>query len=140
MNAGPAAPSNKYHLIAEINMIPLIDVSLVLLIIFMVLTPLLVRSQIQVNLPKVSTVVTEQEPPVQVKVTKEGSFFINDKRILESQLARELHNILPDPATGSLLIQADKDVSFEYVVQVMDAARQDGIKKMGVAVLQKYGS
>ena len=137
---GPSAGGDKYHVIAEINMIPLIDVSLVLLIIFMVLTPMLVRSQVQINLPKVSTVVPEPEPPVQVKISKEGSFFMNDKRILEPDLNKEVRAAFPNPESGTLLIQADKDVSFDYVVRVMDAARQGGIKKMGVAVLQKSGS
>jgi biopolymer transport protein TolR len=140
VKAGPSASGDRYRVIAEINMIPLIDVSLVLLIIFMVLTPMLVRSQVQINLPKVSTVVPEQEPPVQVKISKEGSFFMNDKRILDPQLNEEIRAAFPDPSSGTLLIQADKDVSFDYVVRVMDAARQGGIKKMGVAVLQKSGS
>ncbi len=121
-------------------MIPLIDVALVLLIIFMVMTPFLVQSQIQVNLPKVTAVTPSENPPVQVQVTREGSFFVHGRRILAAQMVKELTGMFPDPALGSILIQADKDVSFEHVIEVMDAAKQAGIKKMGVAVIQRSGA
>lgn len=129
--------NNRYHIMAEINMIPLIDVALVLLIIFMVMTPFLIQSQVQVNLPRVSSIVPSENPPVQIQVTREGSFFIQGKRVLANQLIKTLGSMFPSPETGSILIQADKDAAFESVVNVMDAAKQAGIKKMGVAVIQK---
>ena len=139
MKGNATLSDRRYHIMAEINMIPLIDVSLVLLIIFMVMTPFLVQSQIQVNLPKVATVVPTQDPPLQIQITKEGSFFIQGRRVLGSQLLKELGSLAPQPAQASLLIQADREVSFDRVVEAMDAAKQAGIKKMGVAVIQKSG-
>ena len=136
MKAGPSS-NDRYHIMAEINMIPLIDVSLVLLIIFMVMTPFLVQSQIQVNLPKVSTVVPTPDPPMQVQVTKDGSFYIQGKHVPKPSLVKSIGSLFADPAAGQILIQADKDASFEHVVEAMDAAKQAGVKKMGVAVIQK---
>jgi biopolymer transport protein ExbD len=131
--------SGKYQVLAEINMIPLIDVSLVLLIIFMVLTPFLVRSKIQVSLPKAGAAEKEaaNEKPLQIQVVKGGSIFIEGIPVQADQLEAVLRKALPDPATRPVMVEADKEVPFEHFVTVVDAAKKIGAAKFSIAVRQE---
>jgi biopolymer transport protein ExbD len=129
---------NEFGILAEINMIPLIDVALVLLIIFMVLTPILVRSQIQVNLPGAKTTSpTPQEKPLNVQVSKEGQIYVGGEVVAVAGLEAALRGQIPSPGDATVVIEADKLVPFEHVVRVMDAVKKIGVVKMGVAVKQE---
>src|SRR5437879_6895563 len=92
-----AAPLRKSHRaapIVEINMIPLIDVSLVLLIIFMVMTPFLVQQQVKVNVPK--SVAGDEAPdrPIIVMVRGQGEISLNGKAVAISNLESEMKPLL----------------------------------------------
>ncbi len=127
-----------FGIMAEINMIPLIDVALVLLIIFMVLTPILVRSQIQVNLPGAATVTpTPEQRTLNVQVAKDGQIYVADQAVLPDALEAALRGQIPTPADQTVVIEADKQVAFEHVVKVMDTVKKIGVTKMGVAVKQE---
>ena len=129
---------NDFGIMAEINMIPLIDVALVLLIIFMVLTPILVRSQIQVNLPGAKSVTpTPEQRTLNVQVSKDGQIYVADKAVLPDALEAALRGQIPTPADQTVVIEADKQVAFEHVVKVMDTVKKIGVTKMGVAVKQE---
>src|SRR5713101_3875889 len=80
--------------IAEINMIPLIDVSLVLLIIFMVMTPFLVQQQVRVNLPKSVAGSEAPDRPVIVSIQTQGQMSLNGKAVSISTLEAELKPLL----------------------------------------------
>ena len=128
--------SGKYGIMAEINMIPFIDVSLVLLIIFMVMTPFLVKSQIRVNLPpagKVDQGAPEKEA-LRVQVDSHGTIAIDGQVVKPDEIVPTLRRLMRDPKTQPLFIEADKDVSFEHVVMVLDAGRQIGAARLGVGV------
>jgi biopolymer transport protein ExbD len=134
MKAG--APGGKYHIQAEINMIPLIDVALVLLIIFMVISPILVESQMRVNVPKVSSQPSHaEETALKVEIAADGTLAFQGKIVTKDALKTVLFANLPPGSKASLLIQADKDVPFENVVYVMDLAKQLKVDKLGVAVI-----
>ena len=129
---------DELGIVAEINMIPLIDVALVLLIIFMVLTPILVRSQIQVNLPGAKTVTpTPEQRTLNVQVSKEGQIYVAGQAVLPDALEASLRGQIPTPADQTVVIEADKQVAFEHVVKVMDTVKKIGVTKMGVAVKQE---
>jgi biopolymer transport protein ExbD len=129
---------NDFGIMAEINMIPLIDVALVLLIIFMVLTPIMVRSQIQVNLSEAKTVTpTPEQRTLNVQVSKDGQIYVADKAVLPDVLEAALRGQIPTPADQTVVIEADKAVAFEHVVKVMDVIKKIGVTKMGVAVKQE---
>lgn len=130
---------DPYHIQAEINMIPLIDVSLVLLIIFMVISPILVESQLRVNLPKVTSAGKADQEPLKVEIAGDGSLAFEGKIVTRDGLRDAMRRELPPGHNASLLIQADKDVSFDTVVYVMDLAKQLKVDKLGVAVLPKVG-
>ena len=121
--------------IVEINMIPLIDVSLILVIIFMVLTPVLMQSQITVKLPKS----TEGTPPpsesvVQVEISRAGVFTVDGSPVKLLDFEHEMTLRLSGAAKKNVLVQADKTVPVERVVFVLDVAKRLGVQKLGIGV------
>jgi len=127
--------AHRPRLMAEINMIPLIDVSLVLLIIFMVLTPVLFRAQIPLQLPKATQVEPSPsaENAVEVQVDRTGNVFIEGKPVPRDQLELAFKRLVVSPASQMVLVDADKDVPFQHVVSVMDAAKKAGVQRLAVA-------
>ena len=125
-------------MIAEINIAPFTDVILVLLIIFMVTTPLIYRSSIKIALPQVSH---NQQPlesrDINVSITSGGEVFLDNERynlkmdldVFKFKLKR-LMKTYNDPA---IIINGDRNVKYDYVVQVIDAASKVGIKHLVLA-------
>jgi biopolymer transport protein ExbD len=125
----------KKGIIADINMIPLIDVSLILLIIFMVITPFLVQSQIQVNLPKASEASKgADENVITVQLAANGAMTVEGKSVRFENLARELTLRLSKSYKKTVLVQADRTVSIERVVTALDTAKKLGAGKVGIGV------
>lgn len=121
--------------IADINMIPLIDVSLILLIIFMVMTPFLVQSQISVNLPKSSSAASGgDENIITVVLAANGAVTVEGKPLKFSRLEQELTLRLAKAYKKTVLVQADKTVSIEKVVAALDIAKKLGASKVGIGV------
>ncbi|MGQ0645605.1 MAG: ExbD/TolR family protein [Elusimicrobiota bacterium] len=126
----------KKRLLTDINMIPFIDVVLVLLIIFMVMSPFLVQSQIQVNLPQaVAVTPAASDAPVKVQVTRQGVVHVNGRAAAKSELDQILRSALLQSKDRTVLIEADKGVAFQHVVAVLDAAERLEAGKVGVAAL-----
>ena len=116
-------------------MIPLIDVSLILLIIFMVITPFLVQSQIQVNLPKASAGTKAwDEDVLKVQLAAGGAIALDGKRIKPGRLEKEMMLRFSKSYKKTVLVEADKTVPVQRVVDVFDAAKKLGAGKIGIAV------
>ena len=128
--------NGRYRVMAEINMIPLIDVALVLLIIFMIMTPFLVRSQLKINLPSSSNASeeTRRHRTLQVQVDRLGTAYLDGQAVPGDLLEARLRQDLTDPELQPVVIEADKDVPFQYVVTVMDTAKKVGAVKLAVCV------
>jgi biopolymer transport protein TolR len=120
--------------IVDINMVPLIDVSLVLLIIFMVMTPFLVQQQIKINLPQAVTGHDTPDRPIVVILEKQGEIHINEKSISANLLESELSGALKENPERPVVIQADKEIEFQRVVSVMDLAKRLNVTKLGISV------
>lgn len=121
----------------DLNLIPLIDIALILVIIFMVLTPVLVQSQLSVKLPKAASgVPTDAQTSVTVQIGKGGGLLVEGTPVRWERLERELTLRLPKSAQKTLLVQADKSVSVEKVVTVLDIAKRLGVGKLGIGVDQ----
>ena len=131
-----ATSSDKYEVMAEINMIPFIDVALVLLIIFMVMTPILVKTQIKINPPKIKSGGSDvnKHELIQINVTREGAYYINGEATSPEGIFTIVQHRLKDPENQQVVVAADKDVAFDHVVQAMDAAKRAGATKIGVEV------
>jgi len=129
-------PKHRRAVSAEINMVPFTDVVLVLLVIFMVTTPLIVQGQIHVRLPKASTQGAEALPPVTVTVTSDGRLFIRDQEVMLDQLSALLKGAMGKQAEKAVIINADRAALHGRVVQVLDAAKAAGAERLGIATDQ----
>ncbi|HWL29615.1 MAG TPA: biopolymer transporter ExbD [Burkholderiaceae bacterium] len=122
---------NGNHTISEINMVPLIDVMLVLLVIFIITAPLLSHS-IKINVPQASAQPVEKEPRVvDLAVDAQGQMFWNEQAIdLEQLKARLASEALMDPQP-ELRIRADLNTRYEVLAQVMSTAKVSGLTRLG---------
>ena len=127
-------PRDKFPLMSEINMIPLIDVSLVLLIIFMVVTPFLVTSHIKVNLPKAVSGIPSEAEPIKIQISAGKLFYIDGESVLQSDMAATLRKKIKGKESPAVLVEADARTPFEFVIKAMDIAKTQGAQKLGVAV------
>ena len=123
---------------AEINMVPFIDITLILLIIFMVMSPMLVQMQLTVDLPKSQAINTQAEDDViRIEVQKNGTISVMNKTLTLKNLERELILRMGKASKKTILVQADKDVPIQQVVDVFDIAKKLGAAKLGIGVLSK---
>jgi biopolymer transport protein TolR len=118
--------------ISQINVTPLVDVMLVLLIIFMVTAPIL-QQGVPVDLPKVaaSPLAGEQEQLV-VNVAKDGRVYLNDTAMTTGQLTEKLRAIAAARPDRQLYVRADQAVPYGQVMRVMGAVRDAGLVKVGL--------
>ena len=128
--------AKKKNLKAEINVVPYIDVMLVLLIIFMVLSPLLIQG-IEVNLPQTDTTkMTVQNESLVISINKGGNYFINvgdeSLSINLEELKRKSKVIFDANPDIEVVFQSDKDVAFDFVAKGMASVQSVGISKIGI--------
>jgi biopolymer transport protein ExbD len=125
-------------IMGEINMVPFIDITLILLIIFMVMTPFIVQSQLNVDLPSASSVnKISEDNVIRIEISKDGKILVMDKQVPLQGLTEELTLRLGRSHEKTILVQADKNVSIEKVVEVFDTAKKLGAAKLGIGVLEK---
>ncbi|MGH7323810.1 MAG: biopolymer transporter ExbD [Candidatus Rokuibacteriota bacterium] len=117
--------------LAEINIIPLVDVVLVLLLIFMLTAPMMYRG-IDVNLPRASSRPTAVEERMVLTVTKEQGLFLNDRRVTAAGLEPALRNAFKDRRDKTLYLKADAGLSYGAVIETMDRVRRAGIERLGM--------
>ena len=122
---------DQEEVMSEINMVPFIDVMLVLLIIFIITVPVM-KHAVNVELPRASNEKEQIKPEtLNLTVMADGSYAINDEKIPDDQLAPRLQAEGAKQPQPDLHIRGDRDVRYERVAQVMAAAQQAGLKKIG---------
>jgi biopolymer transport protein TolR len=117
--------------ISEINVTPLVDVVLVLLIIFMVTAPVL-QSGIEVNVPKTRTVKEITEERMVISINKQQRVFLGSDAININEIKTKLRQKIRDPQHQSVFIRADEDVPFGAFATVMDAVKGAGITNVSI--------
>lgn len=117
--------------LAEINITPLVDVVLVLLVIFMITAPVL-QSGIEVAVPKTHTVKEITEQRVVLTIDREGQIFLGDHPVNIHELAEKLRQPNTDPAKQIIYLRADERVPFGMFASVMDAVKQAGITNISI--------
>jgi biopolymer transport protein TolR len=127
--------------LSDINITPLVDVVLVLLIIFMVTAPIL-QSGIEVNVPKTRNVKEITEERTVVTINKEQRVFLGNDAININEIGARLRLKIRDPQHQSVFIRADEDVPFGAFATVMDAVKQSGITNVSIVTqpLESHGS
>lgn len=129
---------NKRQLNSDINVVPYIDVMMVLLVIFMVTAPMLTQG-VSVELPQAAAdpVDAQDQEPVIVTVDKEGLYYINiggdeQEPISTEELSSRIEKIMENPKQPLLLVRGDKDVNYEKVVTLMSIMQQAGASTVGL--------
>ena len=127
--------------LADINVTPLVDVVLVLLIIFMVTAPVL-QSGIEVEVPHTKTVKEITEERLVITIDRQQKVCLNNDAININQIGARIHQKIRDPQGQSVFIRADQDVPFGAFATVMDAVKQAGITNVSIVTqpLEKNGS
>ena len=120
----------KRRLMNNINVVPYIDVMLVLLVIFMVTAPM--TNPGVVELPRVGQDLKQQNTPITVSVKKDGSLEMEGKKIKSDALLIELNQAIEKNPELSVVIAADKKTQYENVITVMDLLKQNQIHKVGL--------
>lgn len=117
---------------SEINVTPLVDVMLVLLIIFMVTSPMMTEG-VKVNLPKATTkYLKTREDPLVLTVNRKKEIFIERHRIRIKGLETKIKKIFENRKDKELLLRADKDVPYGFVIKVIARVKRAGIDKLGM--------
>jgi biopolymer transport protein ExbD len=123
-------------MITEINVTPLVDIMLVLLIVFMLTAHLIAKQAIEINLPRASQSTTLQPSPLIVQLKAHGELFLNDHPIdpegLKAAVGAEVHK---DPANPpQVVISADKDVAHGRVVWALDVIKRLGVTQFAIQI------
>lgn len=117
--------------LAEINIIPLVDVVLVLLLIFMLTAPMMYRG-IDVNLPRAASRPTAVEERMVLTVTKEQGLYLNERRVMPGALESTLRDAFRNRNDKTLYLKADAGLSYGAVIEAMDRVRRAGIERLGM--------
>jgi biopolymer transport protein ExbD len=123
--------------IAAINIVPLVDVILVVLIIFMVTAPLVLKPVIDINLPKSSS--GEESPPVPLNVAigKDGALVVNGQPSSAEGLAAAAAQAVAEKPDTAAILQADKTVTLETLTSIIDLIKTAGVKKVAFSIEKK---
>ena len=129
---GPVGGRGKQRLVAEINVTPLVDVMLVLLIIFMVTAPMMTQG-LEIDLPKTTAkALQQQKKPIVVSVNGKGEVFLGRIKIDQGQLFVQLKHLPLQKKDQPIYLRADKDVPYGVVVAAMADIKRAGFEKLGM--------
>ena len=123
--------------IAEINIVPFVDIILVVLIVFMVTTPFIVKSGIKINLPKAAS--SEENVPSQfnLSITPDGHAILNGKQVSKSDLSTYAASQFKKNPEIQAIIAADVSVSHGRVIELIDVIKSSGVSKFAISTDKK---
>jgi biopolymer transport protein TolR len=124
---------DEFDHLADINVTPLVDVMLVLLIIFMVTAPML-HQGISVALPKTATTNLQStlEDPIVLSISRDGRYYINETPVARGLLRDRLRAILRGRRERAVLLKADRGLSYGTVIETLDLLNRMGIESLGM--------
>ncbi|QDG54512.1 biopolymer transporter ExbD [Persicimonas caeni] len=123
--------------IAGINVTPLVDIVLVLLIIFMVTTSYIVKQQIKVDLPKAASGESEVQSTLTFKISEDGVYFLDGNETTLEQIGATVKSRLKKEPESRAIIAADKKVDYGKVVDLIDTIKQNGLDKFALNIEKK---
>ena len=132
MAMGPMNGGGRRGLVAEINVTPLVDVMLVLLIIFMVTAPMMTQG-IEVDLPQTTDKsLRQKEEPLMITLNKEGHIFLGKVKVNESLLRQQLSSMSEEEKKRPVYLQADARIDYGDVVFLMEVIKDSGFEHLGM--------
>lgn len=123
----------KDALFTEINITPLTDIFLVLLIIMMVIAPTFQSNDSSIKMPEINSGLTVEQKNATISVTKEGLFFVNGTQIQEDDLYNQLVALKPSLEKKEVVVKADESVKSKEIMKIMKAAQDANFEKLVVA-------
>ena len=133
---GPGNGRRRYRPMAEINVTPLVDVMLVLLIVFMVTAPM-ITSGVNVNLPQANAKpVNSDSTPITITVNSQNQIYLQNSQVQLSNLVATLQQISQNDPTRRVFVRGDKDVSYGDMLQVMATITQGGFTHVALLAQQ----
>ena len=128
---------------SNINVTPMVDVMLVLLIIFMVITPML-QNKVSIDMAKVDNAVAmpdaDKEDAIVVAVTRDGGLFLGQDKIAPSELGRKVADKLADKPGKTIYVRADARAQYKAVEDAIDNVRTSGVDEVGLLTAKKEGN
>ena len=123
---------DRYQPLAEINVTPMVDVMLVLLVIFMVTAPLLTVG-VPLDLPKTkAAVISDPKPPVILSLNRVGEVFIGDERIEAGDLAERLSGLAAEDPTRIVYVRGDQTISYAQLMEALGMVNRAGFAKVSL--------
>jgi biopolymer transport protein TolR len=123
---------NEKRFMSDINVTPLVDVMLVLLIIFMVTAPMMMQG-VEVNLPQTTAKsIKTREDPLILTINKKREIFLEDRQIGLNELENKMKSIFKYRRSKELLLRADREVPYGFVIKVIAGVKRAGIDKLGI--------
>ena len=120
--------------IADINVVPLVDIILVVLIIFMVTAPMIMKPSINVNLPKAASGEETVPSSLSISVTAAGTIMLNGQASDEASISTKAQGEVVKNPDIQAVISADKDVPHGTVVRIIDLVKTAGVKKFAISI------
>ena len=131
----------RHGMISKVNVVPLIDVCLVLVIILLVTAPMMVQSDLPVDLPEARTREAEDEVNVSITLASNGDLAVDDQLVTRETLGATLQSRLAQKGNNSVLVvvRADSNAPYVAVRELLDQARAAGAERVAIATRQKTG-
>jgi biopolymer transport protein ExbD len=124
--------------IGKVDITPLVGVALILVIVFMVTSPIIMApTNLEVNLPKARTIEAKSESNITISFSHDRILALNEKEITINQLGEELKKMLENHPDRLVVIRADRNLTHREVLDVLSIAKRAGATKMAVATLQR---
>lgn len=129
---GKRSGRRKTEIINEINVTPLVDVMLVLLIVFMVTSPLMIAG-ISVDLPSTNaSPITNEDEPLSVTIDKQGNIYIQNTEVEVSELVAKLKAITKEKTDSRIFVRGDKNIDYGKVMQIIGIINEAGYEKVAL--------
>ena len=125
---------DEEEILAEINMTPLIDIMLVLLIIFMVTSSVALESGLDINIPKTTSETSSKEGnAVMISLSREGTLAVQGVEVPSEGLQEAVAQAIKDEKSGLVILEGDKQATLKKTIRIMDAAKSAGAEKFAIA-------
>ena len=128
-----SSKDNERKTFNEINITPLTDIFLVLLIIMMVIAPSFQSIDNNIEMPNINSGIAIEQKNATVSITKDGSYFVNEKKVFQDELEENLTSLISSLEKKEVVVRADKSVKSSEIMKVMKAAQNAGFEKLTVA-------
>lgn len=135
--AGPIGGGQEDEPIAAINIVPLVDVILVVLIIFMVTAPLVLKPTIDINLPKASSGDESPPTPLNIAISQDGSLNLNGQPSNPAELAAFVSRTIAEKPDTAAVLQADKGITLDRLTEIIDLVKTAGVKRVAFSIEKK---